>query len=76
MKWAEVLTVVNTIGWLLPILIRSYIAWKYDNTNRVNLSVEESGQISGAISRLNLGGKVLKISDGTEELGTTEGRNE
>lgn len=76
MKWAEVLTVVNTIGWLLPILIRSYMAWKYDSTSNITLNDQELGGIKSAISKLNLGSEKLKISGGTEELGTTKGRNE
>lgn len=63
MTWAEVLAVFNFTAWLLPILTRSFIAWKYDNNNRIDLSSEEFGKISGAISKLNLRGKRLKISD-------------
>ena len=67
MTWAEVLAVFNLIAWLLPLLTRSFIAWKYDNNNRVDLSDEEFGKISGAISKLNLRGKKLKIGDRTKE---------
>lgn len=72
MTWAEVLSVFNMLTWLLPILIRSYLAWKRPNDNRNILSDKEHNDISRSISRLNLGGKILKIGDGTKEPGRTE----
>lgn len=66
MTWAEVLAVFNFIAWLLPLILRAWMAFKYDNNNRVVLSTEESGKISRAIANLKLRGKKLSISNGTK----------
>lgn len=69
MTWAEVLAVFNFIAWLLPIIIRTWMAWRYDNTNTVVLSTEESGVISRAVKGLKLGNKRLKIGHDSEGIG-------
>lgn len=73
MTWAEILSVFNMLAWILPIIIRSYLAWKKPNDSRNILSDKERNSISKSISKLNLRGKVLKIGDGNEEPGRTEG---
>jgi len=70
MNWAEVLAVFNFIVWLLPIIVRTWMAWKYDSTNEHSLSDIELGQIRGAIGKLNLRGKRLKIGSDSEGTST------
>lgn len=76
MKWAEVLTVVNTIGWLLPILIRSYMAWKYDSISKHNLSDSELESIRKSVGKINFKGGRLDLSDNGKEPREIQGRNE
>lgn len=66
MTWAECLAVFNFIAWLLPIIVRSYIAWKVPSDSRITLSDSDNSAISKAISRLNLRGKKLIIGDGAK----------
>lgn len=72
MKWVEVLALFNFITWLLPIAIRSWIAWRSPNVSRNTLNSEELGSLSRSVARLNLGGKVLKIGDRAEKPRSTE----
>jgi hypothetical protein len=66
MKWAEVLATFNFVAWLLPIIIRSIIAWKYKNDSRATLSDSDNTSIGRAVSKLNLRGKKLIVSNGAE----------
>lgn len=40
MKWEQVLAVFNFITWLAPIAIRSWIAWRFKDVGRNNVSPE------------------------------------
>jgi hypothetical protein len=62
MTWAEVLAAFNFVVWLLPIIIRSWMAWRSPNGSRNILSDQELGSISGAVKRLNLRGKKLELN--------------
>lgn len=66
MTWAEVLAVFNFIAWLLPIIIRSWMAFKYDSTSEHTISDQELGGIRRAITKLNLRGKKLNLGNGAE----------
>jgi len=66
MKWAEVLATFNFVAWLLPIIIRSIVAWKYKNDSRITLSDSDNTSINRAISKLNLRGKKLIIGNGAK----------
>jgi len=69
MTWAEILALFNFIAWILPIAIRTWIAWRVPSGSRVVLSDQERDAISKSISGINLGGEVLKIGDRAEEPG-------
>jgi len=75
MTWAEVLAVFNFIAWLLPIIIRTWIAWKYDNTSKHNLSDTELESIRKSIGKINLKGGRLDLSDNGKESRETQGRD-
>ena len=64
MTWAECLATFNFVAWILPILFRTYLAWKKPNDTGTILSTEELGLVSKSISRLNFGNKKLIIGDG------------
>lgn len=66
MTWAECLATFNFVAWILPILFRTYLAWKKPNDTGIVLSSEEREYASDAVSRLNLGDKKLIIGDGRE----------
>jgi len=66
MTWAEVLAAFNFVAWLLPLILRAWIAWRFPDGSTNILSSEESRGISGAIAKLNLRGKKLNLSDGAE----------
>lgn len=72
MTWAEVLAAFNFVAWLLPIIVRTWMAWKYDGISEHNLNDQELGGIKSAIGRLNLGGKRLKIGSDSERAGNNE----
>lgn len=75
MTWAEVLAVFNFIAWLLPILIRSYMAWKYDSISKHNLSDTELESIRKSVGKINFKGGRLDLSDNGEKPREIQGRN-
>jgi len=76
MTWAEALAVFNFIAWLLPLIIRTWMAVKYDSSSEHTLSTEESERIGSVIKRINLGGKRLKIGHDSEGIGLDKNRGQ
>lgn len=72
MTWAEALAIFNFIVWLLPIIVRTWMAIFYDSTSESVLSTSEHQSISKAIGKLNLRGKRLKIGSDSERTGNSE----
>lgn len=60
MSWAELLTVFNFVTWFLPILLRSWIAYKFKSPP-VTLSKDESDQIESTVRKLDL--SKLKVDE-------------
>ena len=76
MKWEQVLAVFNFITWLAPIAIRSWIAWRFKDVGRNNVSPQELGELGKSIERIDLGSEELKIIRGEKQPGRVEGSNE
>ena len=76
MTWAEVLAVFNFTAWLLPILTRSFIAWKYDSISKHNLSDSELESIRKSIGKINFKGGRLDLGNNGKEPRKIQGRNE
>lgn len=72
MTWAELLAAFNFAVWLLPIILRSWIAWRFKNVSTDICDPEELRSVGESVKRLNLRGKRLKIGDGDEKPGSIE----
>lgn len=53
MTWAEALAVFNFITWFLPIVVRSYVAWRF-RKKTTSLSQDEIDSISKSIKSKNI----------------------
>lgn len=72
MNWVDVLAIFNFVAWLLPIIVRTWMAWKYDSTSEHTISDQELGNVKRAVAKLNLRGKRLKIGSDPERAGNNE----
>lgn len=68
MKWAECLTLLNTMFYILPIIFNVWKAWKYDITNKYNCSDNELRSIEQTVRKLNFGSKKFNINGRTETI--------